>query len=308
MTANLEAAPGTGDDWDRLVAELQAQRERVGNPSYAEIAERIQQDRIGRGAPDYAARVARSTVYDAFRVGRRRVNVALVKEIGHALGAAPEDVQRWIDDRRGPQTPVVNAAPEPTPDLKHVLLLMGACLALNMVGREFVDFFQFPVYLDMVGTAVAALALGPWRGAAVGATTNIVGVIGSGWISLPFALVNVVGALVWGYGVRRWNMGRTLPRFFALNVINALACSLVAVPIIVIFLGDQLRVGHDVITQLVGETIDTLVVAVGFSNILTSTADKLLSGFVALVVITALPAAFHQHLRLVRALRAADTE
>lgn len=84
-------------------------------------------------------------------------------------------------------------------------------------------------------------------------------------------------------------MGRTLPRFFALNVITAFACSLVAVPIIVIFLGDDLNLGHNVITQLVEESVNTFAVAVGFSNLLTSLGDKLISGFVALVVISSLP-------------------
>src|SRR5690606_987196 len=97
--------------------------------------------------------------------------------------------------------------------VRSVLLLMAGCVAINFVGREFVDLLHLPLYLDMVGTAIAAMALGPWRGAAVGATTNLVGVIGSGWVSLPFMLVNVVGALAWGYGVRRWDLGRTLLRF-----------------------------------------------------------------------------------------------
>ena len=51
----------------------------------------------------------------------------------------------------------------------------------------------------MIGTMVTAVILGPWWGALVGAITNIVNSFISGPISLPFALCNVVGALVWGY-------------------------------------------------------------------------------------------------------------
>lgn len=277
--------------WDVLIERLQAHRESVGSPSYGEIADRIKQDRMDRGAPEFAAHIARSSVYDAFRLGRSRINVPLVREIAQALGAKPEQVDVWIS---ACDKPVRESSDEviARPTLSQSLWLMLACLGINMLGREFVDYFQLPVYLDMVGTAIAAIALGPWRGAAVGASTNIVGIIGSGWISLPFALVNVVGALVWGYGVRRFGMGRSLPRFFLLNVITAVSCTLVAVPIIAIFLGGKLRTGHDMVTDVIQNSVDTFAIALGFSNMLTSGADKLLSGFIALVVLTLLPAAF----------------
>lgn len=275
--------------WDHLTHELNALRLSVGEPSFAEISRRITRQRMGETASEHAARVARSTVYDAFRTGRTRVDLPLVREIVHALGGDEAVVNKWVEACNGNPSDGTSNPLTPPPAVKQVAVLMVSCVVLNLLGRQFVDFFQFPIYLDMIGTAIAAIALGPWRGAAVGVTTNIIGTIGSGWISLPFALVNIVGALIWGYGVRRWRMGRTLPRFFALNVITAFACSLVAVPIIVIFLGDDLNLGHNVITQLVEESVNTFAVAVGFSNLLTSLGDKLISGFVALVVISSLP-------------------
>ena len=85
-----------GAHWDVLIQRLQAHRESVGSPSYGEIADRIKQDRMDRGAPDYAAHIARSSVYDAFRMGRSRVNIPLMREIAQALGAKPEQVDVWI--------------------------------------------------------------------------------------------------------------------------------------------------------------------------------------------------------------------
>ena len=172
--------------------------------------------------------------------------------------------------------------------LKFVLFIMLGCLAFNMVGRVLVDWLPFPLYLDMWGTAIAAILLGPWRGAAVGAATNIVGVIGSTWVLLPFAIVNVAGH-VWGYGVHRYGMGRTLPRFFSLNLLVAAVCSLFAVPIILLLFGVDLRDSNNAINQAFLDLGWPLVPSVGASNLLTSTADKFISGFVALVLITALP-------------------
>lgn len=322
MTVEHGAAePRLAGRWDSLITELHALRVAAGEPSYAEITRRLVEQRVADGVDEHAARIAKSSVHDAMRLGRSRINVPLTRELVRVLGGDAALADEWIararrewEDGQREQaeqqvapapSPVVPVAPvepvervvdeEPAPEPSTVLLLMAGCLALNLLGREFVDFFAFPIYLDMVGTAIAALALGPWRGASVGLATNLVGAVGSGWISLPFALVNVVGALVWGYGVRRWGMGRTLPRFFVLNLGAALACSAAAVPILLLT-HERLRAGHDSITLLVQEALGSLHASIAFSNLLTSSADKLLSGFVALVVVSALPAALRRGL------------
>lgn len=297
--------------WDPLALELQALRASAGDPSFAEIARRISERRLGRGATPHAARVARTTVYDAFRTGRARVNLGLVRDITAVLGGRDVDVDTWIarcrdmPDERSVVAPVVAPvapagtptvehtppAPVASPSLRETLVLMAACLGINLLGRMFVDFLDLPVHLDMVGTAIAAIALGPWRGASVGATTNLLGALTSGAASIPFALVNIAGALLWGYGVRRLGLGRTLLRFFALNVGVGVVCSLIAVPILVLFFGGSTGGGQDPITATIAALTDQLTIAVGLSNLLVSQADKIVSGFLALVVISALPLA-----------------
>ncbi|MBZ5735946.1 ECF transporter S component [Nocardioides sp. TRM66260-LWL] len=311
--------PVQGGRWDGLAARLQLLRVADGEPSYAEIARRVTLLRAARGLSSDAARVARSTVFDCFRPGRARVSLPLVRDIALVLGVDPADVDGWIAEAQGAQqvhdaTPEAGQEPEAVPEASSeplpaetagsaaatvatvatgpttgsVLLLMLACVAVNLLGRVVVDVLQLPLYLDMIGTALAALALGPWRGAAVGLATNLVGVVPSGWDSVPFALVNVAGALVWGYGVRR-GLGRTLPRFLALNVAVALACTLVAVPILVLVFGGSVGHGEDAIVDTLRDLGSALVVAIGFSNLIASLADKTISGFLALVGISALP-------------------
>lgn len=311
------AAPSAGR-WDHVLTELNTLRVARGEPSYAELTRSLIKQRVADGQEPHAARISKSSVHDAFRVGRTRINLGLTHELVRVLGADPALVDHWIaaapravpsgipagthvDQEQSEEHEVARTTAEApaAAGTLHVAALMVGCLLLNLAGREFVDFFAFPIYLDMVGTAVAAIALGPWRGAAVGASTNIVGAIGSGFLSLPFAAVNVIGALVWGYGVRGWRMGQSFPRFFLLNMLVGLACSAVAVPILLTLVGDQLRDGHNTITILVAETLDSTVAAVAFSNVLTSSADKLISGFVALVIISALPLAFRHQVPLI---------
>lgn len=270
-----------GARWDELLTELQDARRRAGEPSYADIARRVGELRVAAGVPEAAARIAKSTVHDAFRLGRSRINLGLTREILAALGEDPALVDRHL----APPAPMVEPPDEPAPTTtRDVILLLVACVALNLLGREFVDVLALPVHLDMVGTAVAAVAVGPWRGAAVGLATNLLGAAGSGWVSVPFALVNVVGALAWGYGVHRWRLGRTLPRFFGLTVLVGLLCSVVAAPLVLWLDEVSARVGRD------GGTV--------LSTLLTSQADKLMSGFAALAVVSVLPVAYRRGLSL----------
>ncbi|MDP3893496.1 hypothetical protein [Nocardioides sp.] len=309
MSAEQDRPPPPREGrWDPVLTELNRLRAARGEPSYAELTRTLIAQRVADGQDPHAARISKSSVHDAFRMGRTRINLGLTRELVRALGADPALVDQWVAaataapaeaDRSAPPAPYPEPVPSSAAGLRQVLSLAIGCLLVNLAGREFVDFFEFPIYLDMIGTAVAAIALGPWRGAAVGAGTNVIGTIGSGFLSLPFAAVNIVGALVWGYGVRRWGLGRTLPRFFLLNIYTALACSAVAVPILLTLVGDQLRGGHDTITTLVADPLGSAIAATAFSNVLTSSTDKLISGFVALVIISALPAVFRHQVPLV---------
>jgi len=246
-------------------------------------------------------------VYDCFRAGRARVNLPLVREIAQALGASSTQVDELFARCHAPVVapPVVSDAVDPeaaqpvieeekpaqtAASFTQACLLILGCVALNLLGREFEEWLHLPVHLDMVGTAIAAIALGPWWGALAGGATNVLGVAVSGTASLPFALVNIAGALVWGYGVRRYRMGRSLPRFFVLNLVVALVCTVVAVPILTLLYGGSTGHGQDTLTDNFVALSQTALAAVGFSNLLVSVGDKMISGFVALAAVASLPA------------------
>lgn len=308
MSDDLQSAVSRESSrWDPLVAELQRLREDVGEPSYAAIAQLVMDRRLAAGQPSHAARIARSTVYDCFRPGRVRVNLGLVHEIGEVLGAPEGQVDEWIARCRqrptdgvtpsvldpepvetGPRSPSP-AEPPPPPGRRLVALLVVSTVLLNLAGRQFEELLRLPVFLDMIGTAIAAMALGPWWGVLVGLLTNGAGVAVSGPASLPFALVNVVGALAWGYGVRRFGLGRTLPRFFGLNVIVAVACSAVAVPILLLIFSGSTGHAQDTVGMTILGLTGSQGLAVASSNLMLSLGDKMISGFVALVTIAALP-------------------
>lgn len=181
--------------------------------------------------------------------------------------------------------------------LTFVVAIVPVAAALNIVGGYINTVLKLPIFLDMIGTMVTAVVLGPWWGALVGAITNIVNSFISGPISLPFAVVNVVGGLVWGYAhIFGW-MKKTWS-FFLVNLLVAFISSVFAVPIYVFIFGGATGHFADVMTAAFLAMGQNLVVSVFSSNILVSLADKIISGFVGLAIIDALPENMTEDTRL----------
>lgn len=172
--------------------------------------------------------------------------------------------------------------------LTYVVALVPVAAALNIVAGAIGTALRLPVFLDMIGTAVVAITIGPWWGALVGVITNVGTATMINPVSLPFAAANVAGALIWGYGVR-FGMGRTVLRFFILSLIVALGVTITAVPIYVFVFGGATGHFADMMTAAFLAAGAQLVGAVFMSNIIVSVADKVFSAFVALAIVEALP-------------------
>ena len=282
---------------DDLAADLQRLRASAGHVAYGEIAARIAGRREAEGMSAAAAQVGRSSVYDVFRAGRTRTNPNLVAEIVRALGEDDDAADEWrvrCLRARDAQTPTLarksrvrreSLALEPsTVRAAMVVLLLLSCVGLNVFGNSAAGRIPVTLYLDMIGTAIAAMVLGPWYGVAVGAATSSLAAISNVPGSIAFILVEVVGALVWGYGVRAWRLGRSPLRLVLLNAIAGLTCTIMAVPVIVVVFDGVTDHPADALTKAFEAFGNGQWTAVFSSNILTSLADKQLSGVIAVVV------------------------
>ncbi|SCC01126.1 ECF transporter S component [Arthrobacter sp. NIO-1057] len=313
MEERLDAS-ATRDSLDAVVGDLQLLRLKAGEISYAEIVRRIAKIREAKGMDPAVSKPARTTVYDAFRPGRSRVNVTLVGEIVLALGCTEAEAQAWkrrcIEVRSlatikqlTPETPVAalpaqNAplvAP-PTIDelpkgrskarLDYRTLIL--CLAINVLGFWTVSQTGIPLYLDMIGTAVAAILYGPWIGAGIGLSTNLIGLGITDGSSAAFSLVNIAGALVWGYGAMKIRKNNYLCKFVILNVLVAIVCSLLASVLLVLIFGGGTGHGSEVTMNTLLAKTNSLAISVFHTNIIYSLADKLLTGLLSLTIISAL--------------------
>ncbi|MDQ1130623.1 hypothetical protein [Microbacterium sp. SORGH_AS_0888] len=306
-----DASTADSADRTRVPAALQALRLDSGAPSYAEIAARVSRLRSARGTSERAAAVARSTVYDAFRPDRKRWDAELVADIVLALGGSDEEAARWrrrcadanlANQARSVAAHVVaspasrRSAPAPLraatsglwtrQSAAGVLLALALLVALNVAGGHVVLWLGLPVYLDMIGTAVAAFLVGPWCALLVAIVSQAAGaLLHQSMLGVPFTAVAVAGALLWGYGVHAWGLGRSIPRFFTLNVLVAVACTLVAAPITVLGMGGfSAHTAGNALTEHILALGDSLGAAVFGANLVTSLLDKLIAGFTALTI------------------------
>lgn len=286
---------------DEIVADLHVLREQAGPVSYAEIVRRIFDLRLARGVHEAAAAPPRSTVYNVFTEGRTRLDTELVRDIVLALGATEGEAERWVDRCRAAQRIQPAAAPDNAPPAQRseqiplpsgplrpplgvMILILLLCVCVDVAGNALVRGLGLPVYLDMVGTAIAAIALGPWYGALVAIATASAGML---YLDndVLFALVGIGGALIWGFGVRRFRMGDTFMRFLGLGIIVAVVCSLIATPILVLRHGGSFGAGQTTMTASLLATGVPLLGAVFTVNIITSLIDKLLTSYIALALL-----------------------
>lgn len=274
---------------DDLALALRRLRAEAGDVSYSELAVRIARNRALRGMSEAAARTPRSSVYDVFRSGRKRVSVELVEEIVRALGGDDAAIEEWrtraVEANAGRVNRALDRGAGPAA-AALVAVLCVAAVGLNLIANFTVSQLNLPIYLDMTGTAFASLAFGPWVGALVGVSTTMGGNMMNGDFSgWGFAFVQIAGAVLWGYGFRAW-LGRGRLQFFALNLLVAVVCSLVAVTVIMVFFGGVSTLSSAAeLADAARELGVEMVSAVLSVNMLTSLADKLISGYLAVLVV-----------------------
>src|SRR5215510_3024453 len=137
------------------------------------------------------------------------------------------DIQKRLKPgkERKSSAPVERAIPDPSSSIdffssrplrgsSYLLLyetsvIIAAGLLLNYVGLTLSRHLESILFLDMTGTALVAFLLGPWWGAIVALLSNSV----VNWVSypetgadviiFPWSLVNIAGAVYWGWMARQ---------------------------------------------------------------------------------------------------------
>ncbi len=104
------------------------------------------------------------------------------------------------------------------------LVLIPAAIGINYLGKLFAGVLKLPLWLDSIGTCLAAVLAGPIAGAICGAANNIIYGLTMDPISTVYALTNIAIGLTVGILAHKGFM-----KNIKLSLVTAVAAGLVAV-------------------------------------------------------------------------------
>lgn len=168
-----------------------------------------------------------------------------------------------------------------------VILLIPVAIAINIVGGQMTSMLKIPVDLDMIGVLLVGALAGPIPAALTGVLTNLInGIMDPSW--LPYAFCSFFIGISAGL-LSKYNMMNKIWKLAVSGVIIALVATVTATPITVFFFGGATGGGASMIAAGLMATGKQILEAVLSVYIVTETIGKMISIFVAYVIIKVIP-------------------
>ena len=149
------------------------------------------------------------------------------------------------------------------------------CLFLDWGGEQLASRLNWPIWLDSVGTALAAYLMGPWCGAVIGATYNLLAYIlyGNPWY---YALISIIIAVFTGFAARKKYLDTLLGTLTAGAILAAITAG-GAYPInLILNHGDTGSAWGNAVIGFLGEAGFPLWVGLGIAELYVEVLDKLI--------------------------------
>lgn len=158
------------------------------------------------------------------------------------------------------------------------IVLIPLAIAINMSIGQLVGLVKLPIFLDSIGTVMAALLAGPLIGALTGLMTNLIWGLVSSPVAASFAPVALVIGLATGL-CAKYGLFKSWWKVIISGIIIALAASITAIPIRLYLFGGVTGSGADFITAylmaLGKDMTGSVIVTVITSNV----PDKIVTAF-----------------------------
>lgn len=168
-----------------------------------------------------------------------------------------------------------------------VILLIPVAIAINIVGGQMTSMLKIPVDLDMIGVSLVGALAGPIPAALTGVLTNLInGIMDPSW--LPYAFCSFFIGISAGL-LSKYNMMNKIWKLAVSGIIIALVATVTATPITVFFFGGATGGGASMIAAGLMATGKQILEAVLSVYIVTETIGKMISIFVAYVIIKVIP-------------------
>jgi energy-coupling factor transport system substrate-specific component len=172
------------------------------------------------------------------------------------------------------------------------LVLIPLAVGINLIGGTLCSTLKLPLFMDMIGTILAACLAGPWVAALVGLLTNVFLALVSNPVYLPYSLVSIGCGLVTGYMVK----AGLFKKIWGV-ILTWLACTLVSVVIastitVVLFGGATGITGTSVLTATLIAASKKIVQSVVASSFIENLVDRGIAFIVAYVLLKKIPRRF----------------
>lgn len=171
---------------------------------------------------------------------------------------------------------------------KQISIIFATGILLNLTGHLLNIALSSPLFLDSIGTVLAAATLGPWVGAIVGFLSNLIMGLLTNPILIPFALVNVIIGIVVGFFARKRGFKDFLTPLYACLTL-AILCPLVASPIAVYLFGGVTGGGLDKIYVSLLQSGRDVMSSAFLARVPITLADKMISVYLIMALIHVLP-------------------
>lgn len=169
------------------------------------------------------------------------------------------------------------------------LVLIPVSVGINYVGKLFAATLKLPLWLDSIGTVLAAILAGPWIGAISGLINNIIYGITMDPVSGIYGITSIAIGLVAGYlAYKGWieNWWKTI----GLGIIIALVSTIVSTPINIKFWGGQTgNIWGDTLFATLMANKLPLFIASFFDELVVDLPDKIAVVLIAYIIYKTLP-------------------
>lgn len=148
------------------------------------------------------------------------------------------------------------------------VVLIPAAIGINYLGKLFAELLKLPLWLDSIGTCLAAYIAGPIVGAIVGAAINIIYGVMINPISAIYALTNVVIAITVGIFAHKGYFQKLRSVIFVGVVVSFISCA-ISTPL-------NLFLGDGGVEGVVGEMLLTVCRSQGLPDWIAISIEELL--------------------------------
>ncbi|OUN01723.1 MAG: ECF transporter S component [Firmicutes bacterium ZCTH02-B6] len=169
------------------------------------------------------------------------------------------------------------------------IVLIPVAIGVNYVGKLIAAALKLPLWLDSIGTVLAAMLAGPWVGAISGAANNVIFGLTADPISFWYLITSIAIGFVVGYmAFTGWvsSFGRAV----GLGLIVGIVATVVSTPInVILWEGQTGNVWGDALYAYLVGSGWPIWLASFLDELVVDIPDKLATVIVSYLILRALP-------------------